>query len=130
MVFCGLVRYGAVPVCQAMGVDAQAVLGIAFSMGIPMAFVAQSDGVGVWQQATQLPALVWVLLCANLLWVLAYDTVYAMVDRNDDIRLGIKTSALTLGRFDLLAVALFTPVIWGCSGRFWTWHITPRVSWP
>ena len=85
----------------------QAVLGIAFSMGIPMAFVAQSDGVGLWQQATQLPALVWVLLCANLLWVLAYDTVYAMVDRNDDIRLGIKTSALTLGRFDLLAVALF-----------------------
>jgi 4-hydroxybenzoate polyprenyltransferase len=75
----------------------QAFLGIAFSFGIPMAYAAVYNGV---------PPLAWALLGLNLLWVIAYDTEYAMVDRDDDTRIGIRTSALTLGRFDILAVAL------------------------
>jgi 4-hydroxybenzoate polyprenyltransferase len=73
----------------------QAVLGVAFSFGIPMAFAAVQVDV---------PLLAWCLLAGNLFWVLAYDTEYAMVDRDDDIRIGIKTSALTFGRFDVAAV--------------------------
>ena len=73
----------------------QAFLGIAFSFGIPMAFAAANDNV---------PPLGWWLLAINLVWVIAYDTEYAMVDRDDDLRIGIRTSALTLGRFDVAAV--------------------------
>ena len=54
--------------------------------------------------AGAVPALAWWLLFGNLFWVLAYDTEYAMVDRDDDLRIGIKTSAITLGRFDVAAV--------------------------
>ena len=75
----------------------QAVLGVAFSFGIPMAFAAVQG---------QVPALAWVLLLGNLFWVLAYDTEYAMVDRDDDLKIGIKTSAITLGRFDVAAIML------------------------
>ncbi len=75
----------------------QAILGIAFSMGIPMAFAAVRS---------EVPNLAWVLMVANFFWVMAYDTEYAMVDRDDDKRLGIKTSALFFGRFDVLAVAV------------------------
>jgi 4-hydroxybenzoate polyprenyltransferase len=75
----------------------QAVLGIAFSFGIPMAFAAVQSRV---------PLLAWVLLLGNLFWVLAYDTEYAMVDRDDDLKIGIKTSAITLGRADVLVVML------------------------
>jgi 4-hydroxybenzoate polyprenyltransferase len=75
----------------------QAFLGIAFSFGIPMAFAAAQQ---------QVPPLAWALLVANLFWVVAYDTEYAMVDRDDDVRIGIRTSAITFGRFDVLAVAL------------------------
>ena len=84
----------------------QAVLGVAFSFGIPMAFAAVQS---------RIPAIAWVLLVGNLFWVLAYDTEYAMVDRDDDIKLGMKTSALTLGRFDVAAVMVFYAiylVIW------------------
>jgi 4-hydroxybenzoate polyprenyltransferase len=73
----------------------QAVLGVAFSFGIPMAFAAVQG---------QVPALAWLLLLGNLFWVLAYDTEYAMVDRDDDLRIGMKTSAITLGRFDVVVV--------------------------
>jgi len=73
----------------------QAVLGIAFSFGIPMAFASVQGHV---------PLLAWVLLLGNLFWVLAYDTEYAMVDRDDDLRIGIKTSAITLGRADVAVV--------------------------
>ena len=73
----------------------QAVLGVAFSFGIPMAFAAVQS---------QVPPLAWLLLLGNLFWVLAYDTEYAMVDRDDDLRIGMKTSAITLGRFDVAAV--------------------------
>lgn len=73
----------------------QAVLGIAFSFGIPMAFAAVR---------AEVPALAWWLLAGNLFWVLAYDTEYAMVDRDDDLRIGMKTSAITFGRFDVAIV--------------------------
>ena len=87
----------------------QAVLGIAFSFGIPMAFAAVGGGDSWdWYAARgDVPALAGWLLLGNAFWVLAYDTEYAMVDRDDDIRLGIRTSALTLGRFDVAAVMAF-----------------------
>jgi 4-hydroxybenzoate polyprenyltransferase len=87
----------------------QAVLGVAFSFGIPMAFAAVRGG-DSWSAsalAGAVPAPAWWLLFGNLFWVLAYDTEYAMVDRDDDLRIGIKTSAITLGRFDVAAVMLF-----------------------
>ena len=76
----------------------QAVLGVAFSFGIPMAFAAVQS---------QVPLIAWLLLLGNLFWVLAYDTEYAMVDRDDDLKIGMKTSAITLGRFDVPAILLF-----------------------
>ena len=76
----------------------QAVLGVAFSFGIPMAFAAVTGDV---------PPLAWLLLLGNLFWVLAYDTQYAMVDREDDLRIGIHTSAITLGRWDVAAILGF-----------------------
>ncbi|HEV7577416.1 MAG TPA: 4-hydroxybenzoate octaprenyltransferase [Caldimonas sp.] len=84
----------------------QAVLGIAFSFGIPMAFAAVRGGASssIESLAGTVPPLAWWLLFGNLFWVLAYDTEYAMVDRDDDVRIGIKTSAITLGRFDVAAV--------------------------
>ena len=75
----------------------QAYLGIAFGFGIPMAYAAHLDSV---------PAEAWWLLLANVFWAVAYDTEYAMVDRNDDLKIGIKTSAITFGRFDVAAVML------------------------
>jgi len=99
----------------------QAVLGIAFSFGIPMAFAAVGGG-SDWSFSAShaaIPALAWWLLLGNAFWVLAYDTEYAMVDRDDDIRLGIRTSALTLGRFDVAAVMAFYATylgIWALLG--------------
>jgi 4-hydroxybenzoate polyprenyltransferase len=88
----------------------QAVLGIAFSFGIPMAFAAAVDHV---------PPLAGWLLLGNLFWVIAYDTEYAMVDRDDDLKIGIRTSAITLGRFDVAAVMACYGAfiaIWGVLG--------------
>jgi len=76
----------------------QAWLGVAFGFGIPMAFAAQLDAV---------PPLAWALLGANILWTIAYDTEYAMVDRDDDLRIGIRTSAILFGRYDVAAVMVF-----------------------
>ena len=76
----------------------QAVLGVAFSFGIPMAFAAVQS---------EVPPLAWGLLLGNLFWVLAYDTEYAMVDRDDDLKIGMKTSAITLGRWDVAAITGF-----------------------
>ncbi|GAB1413895.1 4-hydroxybenzoate octaprenyltransferase [Candidatus Desulfobacillus denitrificans] len=73
----------------------QAYLGIAFGFGIPMAFAAQLHTV---------PPLAWTMLAANIFWAIGYDTCYAMVDRDDDLKIGIKTSAITFGRFDVAAV--------------------------
>ncbi len=75
----------------------QAYLGIAFGFGIPMGYAAQLGAV---------PAEAWWLLLANVFWAVAYDTEYAMVDRNDDLKIGIKTSAITFGRFDVAAIML------------------------
>ena len=75
----------------------QAYLGIAFGFGIPMTYAAVWDTV---------PREAWLLLAANIFWAVAYDTEYAMVDREDDLRIGIKTAAITFGRFDIAAVAL------------------------
>jgi len=96
----------------------QAYLGVAFSFGIPMAFAAARG---------EVPLLAWVLLLGNLFWVLAYDTEYAMVDREDDLKVGIKTSAITFGRADVAAVmasyAAFI-AIWAAVG--WALHL----GWP
>ena len=75
----------------------QAYLGIAFGFGIPMAYAAHLDTV---------PRVAWCLLLANVFWAIAYDTEYAMFDREDDLKIGIKTSAITFGRFDVAAVML------------------------
>jgi 4-hydroxybenzoate polyprenyltransferase len=110
----------------------QAVLGVAFSFGIPMAFAAVRGGEslsfalsgGYFSLSTVLSAVppqAWVLLVGNLFWVLAYDTEYAMVDRDDDVRLGIHTSAITLGRWDVAAVLLFYLVYLG----IWSWAVQP-----
>ncbi len=99
----------------------QAVLGVAFSFGIPMAFAAVQGGTA-WSLSA-IPAAVpphaWGLLLGNLFWVLAYDTEYAMVDRDDDLALGMKTSAITLGRLDVAAVMIFYALylaIWAWLG--------------
>lgn len=95
----------------------QAVLGVAFSFGIPMAFAAAQGRV---------PLLAWVLLLGNLFWVLAYDTEYAMVDRDDDLRIGIKTSAITLGRADV-AVVMFC---YGAAISVWALALVGRIPLP
>jgi 4-hydroxybenzoate polyprenyltransferase len=98
----------------------QAVLGIAFGFGIPMAYAAVLGFI---------PLEAWILFAGNIFWAIAYDTAYAMVDRNDDLRLGLRTSAITFGRFDVLAIALsygvlFLSQIWvaqlaNLSNDFW-----------
>ena len=93
----------------------QAVLGVAFSFGIPMAFTAVQGSV---------PVLAWILLLGNLFWVLAYDTEYAMVDRDDDLLIGMKTSAITLGRFDVPAI-MISYLIFIIS---WDVSLTPYVQ--
>ncbi len=92
----------------------QAVLGVAFSFGIPMAFAAVQQTV---------PLQAWALMAGNLFWVLAYDTEYAMVDRDDDLRIGMKTSAITLGRWDVPAVLGFYVVYL----VIWSWVLAPLV---
>lgn len=96
----------------------QAYLGVAFSFGIPMAFAAARG---------EVPLLAWVLLLGNLFWVLAYDTEYAMVDREDDLKVGIKTSAITFGRADVAAVMASYGAylaLWAAAG----WAL--QLGWP
>lgn len=92
----------------------QAVLGIAYSFGILMAFSAVREGPD-WSLESDLdlrlmwgaiPPLGWAMFLGNLFWVIAYDTEYAMVDRDDDLRIGIKTAAITLGRWDVVGILL------------------------
>ena len=104
----------------------QAYLGIAFGFGIPMAFAAVQGSV---------PAVAWVMLLANVCWAIAYDTEYAMVDRDDDIRLGLKTSAITFGRYDVMLVAvcyLLTIALLGVVGRIqhydWPYYLGLLVA--
>ena len=98
----------------------QAYLGIAFGFGIPMSFAAVQNTV---------PAVAWWLLAANVFWAVAYDTEYAMVDRDDDLKIGIKTSAITFGSFDVAAIMLCYAVYLGmlaAAGRVfglgWCYH--------
>jgi 4-hydroxybenzoate polyprenyltransferase len=93
----------------------QAVLGVAFSFGIPMAYAAVRGDIP-WQA--------WALLVGNLFWVLAYDTEYAMVDRDDDLRIGMKTSAITLGRWDVPAVMAF----YVAYLALWSWLVLPGLD--
>ncbi|XAH24278.1 4-hydroxybenzoate octaprenyltransferase [Xylophilus sp. GW821-FHT01B05] len=117
----------------------QAVLGVAFSAGIPMAFTAiqgseswlftaipGDDGMLLAALEGSVPALGWWLVLGNLFWVLAYDTEYAMVDRDDDLRIGIRTSAITLGRFDVPAIVLFYLLFLG----IWTVALQPYALGP
>jgi 4-hydroxybenzoate polyprenyltransferase len=98
----------------------QAVLGVAFSFGIPMAFAAVQG---------EVPLLAWGLLLGNLFWVLAYDTEYAMVDRDDDLNIGMKTSAITLGRWDVAAImgfygaylAIWAALLEAATRGHWFW---------
>ncbi len=90
----------------------QAYLGVAFGFGIPMAFAAVND---------YIPPLAWVLLAANVCWAIAYDTEYAMVDRDDDLKIGIKSSAIFFGKYDVIAVMLCYAIMLGLLlyvGRF------------
>jgi 4-hydroxybenzoate polyprenyltransferase len=75
----------------------QAYLGVAFGFGVPMAFAAVND---------YIPPLAWILLVANVFWAIAYDTEYAMVDRDDDVKIGIKSSAIFFGKYDVIAVMI------------------------
>ena len=106
----------------------QAVLGVAFSFGIPMAFAAVLGGQD-WRLSavTQaVPPAAWLLLVSNLFWVLAYDTEYAMVDRDDDLKIGMKTSAITLGRHDVLGVMVFYGLYLGTWGSLgWALGLGP-----
>ena len=95
--FVGLALAASYPFTKRFLSVPQAYLGVTFGFGIPMAFAAVSN---------TLPPLCWWLMLANFFWVLAYDTEYAMVDRDDDLRIGIRTSAILLGRYDVAAVML------------------------
>jgi len=105
----------------------QAVLGVAFSFGIPMAYAAVR---------ADIPWQAWALLVGNLFWVLAYDTEYAMVDRDDDLRIGMKTSAITLGRYDVPAVLVFyvlylliwTGLVLPGARNPWAWWLGMAVA--
>ena len=106
----------------------QAVLGVAFSFGIPMAFAAVQGGPLTWSGLWQaVPPLAWGLLFFNAFWVLAYDTEYAIVDRDDDLRIGMKTSAITLGRYDVAGVMVFYAVY--LLGNLWLLH-DQGLGWP
>lgn len=96
----------------------QAYLGIAFGFGIPMAFAAQNEAV---------PLLAWMLLLANVFWSVAYDTEYAMVDRDDDVKIGIRSSALFFGRFDVAAIMACYAVMITILGAV-GWYV--HLKWP
>ena len=116
--FCALFLAVSYPFTKRFFALPQAYLGVAFGFGIPMAYAAHTGTV---------PPIGWVLLLANIAWTIAYDTEYAMVDRADDVKLGIKTSAILFGRFDVAAVML-------CHGVFlaimcWVgWRLS--LEWP
>ena len=113
--FAGLAFTLAYPYAKRFVSMPQTVLGVAFSFGIPMAFAAALGG-NEWGWQTipaAVPPQAWWLLAGNLFWVLAYDTEYAMVDRDDDLLIGMKTAAITLGRWDVAAVMAFYAIYLG-----------------
>jgi 4-hydroxybenzoate polyprenyltransferase len=116
--FCALFLAVSYPLTKRFFFLPQAYLGVAFGFGIPMAYAAQMG---------QVPLIGWTLLLANIAWTIAYDTEYAMVDRADDAKLGIKTSALLFGRFDVAAVMACHAVFLGLM--CWIgWRL--RLAWP
>ena len=95
----------------------QAYLGVAFGFGIPLAYAALRGDV---------PAIAWWLLAANVFWAIAYDTEYAMVDREDDLKIGIRTAAITFGRYDVMAVmACYAIALALLAAAGPTWHAGP-----
>ena len=116
----------------------QAVLGVAFSLGIPFAYAAVHGDDWPWHGVFTDPSILyaWVLLLGNLFWVLAYDTEYAMVDRDDDLKLGMKTSAITFGRYDVpivMACYVIFLLIWiYCGSQFsvtrWPYYVGIAVA--
>ena len=116
--FAGLAIAAAYPFTKRFFAMPQLVLGIAFGFGIPMAYAAIQG---------RLPAASWLLLAANVCYSFAYDTEYAMVDRDDDARIGIRTSALALGRWDVAAVmASYAAMLAALSGI----GAMLRLGWP
>ena len=112
----GLVLAASYPFMKRYTHFPQIVLGAAFSWSIPMVFMATLG---------ELPAVMWMLYLANLLWTVAYDTLYAMVDREDDVKIGVKSTAIAFGRFDLTAVALCyaaTLALFVIIGQNLNWH--------
>jgi 4-hydroxybenzoate polyprenyltransferase len=114
------------PLTKRFFVLPQAYLGLAFGFGIPMAYAAQLERV---------PAIAWGLLGANILWTIAYDTEYAMVDRDDDRNIGIRTAAILFGRMDVIAVIGFQTVfllalgiIGGCLDLAWPYYAGLAVA--
>jgi 4-hydroxybenzoate polyprenyltransferase len=102
----------------------QAYLGIAFGFGIPMGFAAIQQ---------HIPAVAWLLLIANIFWAIAYDTEYAMVDRDDDLRLGVKSSAITFGRYDVFMIGLcysISLILLGIAGSWlhYSWIFYASIS--
>jgi 4-hydroxybenzoate polyprenyltransferase len=116
--FCALFLAVSYPFNKRFFALPQAYLGVAFGFGIPMGYAARLGTV---------PLVAWVLLLANIFWTIAYDTEYAMVDRADDVRLGVRTSAILFGRFDVAAVmichALFLAIMWWVGWRL-------ALAWP
>ncbi len=96
--FAGLLLASAYPFAKRYTHLPQVVLGVAFAWAIPMAYAAESSS---------LPTQAWLLFLANIFWTLAYDTQYAMVDRNDDLKIGIKSTAILFGELDNLMIAIF-----------------------
>jgi 4-hydroxybenzoate polyprenyltransferase len=96
----------------------QLILGIAFSWSIPMAFAATRQ---------QIPAIAWYLLIANVLWTISYDTEYAMSDRNEDLKIGIKSTAILFGRYDRLIIGLMQLAMLGILIYI---GLLLRISWP
>jgi 4-hydroxybenzoate polyprenyltransferase len=116
--FCALFLAVTYPFAKRFLALPQAYLGMAFGFGIPMAYAAQTKG---------LPAITWVLLLANILWTIAYDTEYAMVDRDDDRKIGIRTSAILFGRCDVAAVILCHAAFLGVMAGI-GWSL--KLAWP
>jgi len=111
--FFGLAITVIYPFLKRFFVFPQAGLGIAFSFGIPMAYAAQRGVV---------PAAAWVMMAATLFWIIAYDTQYAMVDRDDDVKLGLRSSAILLGRYDVAAVMMCQALFLGIMTAVGMWQ--------
>jgi 4-hydroxybenzoate polyprenyltransferase len=124
--FVALFVAGTYPFTKRFFAIPQAYLGIAFGFGIPMAFAALRNNV---------PPFAWVMLVANVFWAVAYDTAYAMVDRNDDLKLGLKTSAITFGHFEVAAIMICYAVTFGLLAWVgywihlgWAWYAGLAVA--